>query len=243
MNKIIGRKPVLEALNSDVEIEIIYFARGLQGDVVQRIKNIAKSKSIKTSEIPAEKLNTIAGNANHQGIAALASETKYFELDELITASKNSKYPLLLLLDSIQDPHNIGAILRTAECAGVDGIVTTVHNSASFTDTVQKVSAGALSLVKICKVNNLVNAIEELKKSGFWVVGSSLEKSRDYDTVDYKMPVALVLGNEEKGIRRLVADKCDFIVKIPMTGRLQSLNVSVASGILLFEILRQRKGE
>lgn len=243
MNKIIGRKPVLEALNSDVEIEIIYFARGLQGDVVQRIKNIAKSKSIKTSEIPPEKLNTIAGDANHQGIAALASETKYYELRELVNESKNSKYPLLLLLDSIQDPHNIGAILRTAECAGVDGIVTTVHNSASFTETVQKVSAGALSLVKICKVNNLVNAIEELKKSGFWVVGSSLEKSRDYDTVDYKMPVALVLGNEEKGIRRLVADKCDFIVKIPMTGRLQSLNVSVASGILLFEILRQRKGE
>lgn len=241
MNKIIGRKPVLEALDSDLEIEVIYFAHGLKGDVISRIKSIAKSKNIKTSEIPPAKLNTIANSANHQGIAAIISESKAYSIDEIIEESKKSKFPLLLLLDSIQDPHNLGAILRTAECAGVDGIITTVHNSSSFTETVQKTSAGALSLVKICKVNNLVNAIELLKKEGFWVVGSSLEKSQDYETVDYKMPVAIVVGNEEKGIRRLVSDKCDFIVKIPMPGKLQSLNVSVATGVLLFEILRQRK--
>ena len=144
------------------------------------------------------------------------------------------------MLDTIQDPHNLGAILRTAECSGVDGAVITSHNSADITETVEKTSAGAVSHLKICRVSNLNNSIKELKDAGFWIVGSSLDTDKNHSEVDYKMPVALVVGNEEKGIRKLVAENCDFLVRIPMKGKIQSLNVSVAAGILLFEILRQR---
>jgi len=162
-------------------------------------------------------------------------------LDEIISRSKKSSSPLLLILDSIQDTHNVGAILRSAECSGVNGVIVTKHNSAPINETVVKTSAGATEHVKIAQVNNLANAIEELKENGFWIVGSSLENAKPYTEVDYKIPVALIVGNEEKGIRKLTADKCDFLVQIPMTGKLQSLNVSVATGILLFEINRQRK--
>jgi len=153
---------------------------------------------------------------------------------------KKNKYPLILILDSIQDPRNLGAIIRTAECSGVDGIIITKHNSASINETVIKTSAGAAEHSKICIVNNLVNVIKFLKENGFWVIGASLEESKDYSSLDYKLPAALIIGNEEKGIRRLTADNCDFLIKIPMKGKIQSLNVSVASGIILFEILRQR---
>jgi len=145
-----------------------------------------------------------------------------------------------MILDSIQDTHNVGAILRTAECGGVNGIIVTKHDSAPINATVVKTSAGATEHVKIAKVNNLANTIEILKENGFWLVGSSLENSRPYTEIDYSVPIALIVGNEEKGIRKLTADKCDFLVQIPMTGKLQSLNVSVATGILLFEVLRQR---
>ncbi|MCJ7650609.1 MAG: 23S rRNA (guanosine(2251)-2'-O)-methyltransferase RlmB, partial [Candidatus Lokiarchaeota archaeon] len=149
-------------------------------------------------------------------------------------------FPLLLILDSIQDTHNVGAILRTADCSGVSGIIITKHNSAPINETVVKTSAGATEHVKICQVNNLSQAIKELKDNGFWIVGSSLEGSKPYTEVDYKIPIAVIVGNEEKGIKKLTAENCDFLVYIPMKGKIQSLNVSVATGILLFEILRQR---
>ncbi|MCE7954027.1 MAG: 23S rRNA (guanosine(2251)-2'-O)-methyltransferase RlmB, partial [Chlorobi bacterium CHB7] len=148
---------------------------------------------------------------------------------------------LILILDEIQDPHNVGAILRSAECSGVNGVILTKHNSATITSTVVKVSAGATEHLNICQVNNLSQTIDELKKNGFWIVGSSFENSKNYNEVDYKIPIALIVGNEEKGIRKLTASKCDFLIKIPMSGKIQSLNVSVATGILLFEILRQRQ--
>jgi 23S rRNA (guanosine2251-2'-O)-methyltransferase len=144
------------------------------------------------------------------------------------------------MLDEIQDPHNVGAILRTAECSGLNGVIITKHNSATITSTVTKVSAGATEHLKIRQVNNLSQTIDELKEKGFWIVGSSLENAKNYTEVDFKIPLALIVGNEEKGIRKLTASKCDFLVKIPMSGKIQSLNVSVATGILLFEILRQR---
>ena len=173
---------------------------------------------------------------------AFKSSQRYYELGELIEESKKSVLPFLLLLDSIQDPHNLGAILRTAECAGVDGVIVTTNQSSPITEIVEKISAGAVSYLKICKVNNLVNTIEQLKKDGFWIVGSHLtSESKNYTDIDFKIPLAVVLGNEEKGIRKLVAENCDFLAKIPMNGKIDSLNVSVASGILLFEVLRQRQ--
>ncbi len=241
MNKIFGRKPVLEAINAGVDLEVIYVAYGQHGDVIHKIFNSAKERGIKITQISQKKFNEIARSENAQGVIAVKSVAKFYELNEIIEQSKKSSYPLLLLLDSIQDPHNLGAILRTAECSGVDGILITVNQSSPITETVEKISAGAVSHLKICKVNNLVRAIEQLKKENFWVVGSSLINFREYTSVDYKMPIALVVGNEEKGIRKLVAENCDFLVKIPMLGKIDSLNVSVATGVLLFEILRQQK--
>lgn len=241
MEKIYGRKPVLEAINAGVEIEVIYVAFGQHGEAINKIFASAKKNGIKVTQLSIQKFNDLTGNTNAQGVVALKSGVKFYDLADLIHASKNSKkYPLLLLLDSIQDPHNLGAILRTAECAGVDGVIITTNQSAPVTDTVEKISAGAVSHIKICRVNNLVRTIEQLKKENFWIVGTSLNNSREYTSVDYKMPVALVAGNEEKGIRKLVAENCDFLVQIPMKGRIDSLNVSVATGILLFEIIRQQ---
>jgi 23S rRNA (guanosine2251-2'-O)-methyltransferase len=145
------------------------------------------------------------------------------------------------LLDSVQDPHNLGAIIRSAEAAGVDGIILTTDKSASVNETVEKTSAGAVSNIKICRVTNLNRTIQELKDEGYWIYGSQLEGAQQHTKLDYKNPIALILGNEEKGIRRLVAENCDFLVKIPMKGKTESLNVSVAAGILLFEINRQRE--
>ena len=182
----------------------------------------------------------MAKSDDAQGVIAYKSTQKFYEIDDLISATSNNKFPLLLLLDSIQDPHNLGAILRSAECAGVDGVIMTTNQSAPITETVEKISAGAISHLKICRVTNLVRTMEELKKNGFWIVGTHLSGEKSYTELDYKMPTALVMGNEEKGIRKLVSETCDFLIKIPMRGKIDSLNVSVSTGILLFEINRQR---
>lgn len=240
MQLIIGRKPVLEAINSGEEIEQVFLLYGQKGDIINAIVVAAKKKGIKLSQLPYDKFTAVTANANSQGVAARKSSQKYYSVENIITDSKKTKYPLLLILDSIQDPRNLGAILRTAECSGVDGIIITKHNSASINETVIKTSAGAVEHAKICVVNNLVNTIKVLKDNGFWVIGASLEESKDYSSMDYKLPAALIIGNEEKGLRRLTAENCDFLIKIPMQGKIQSLNVSVAAGIILFEILRQR---
>lgn len=240
MQKIFGRKPVLEALKSDVEIEVVYIAFGQHGDIINQIFSAAKNRGVKITQLATPKFDALADEQNAQGVIAIKSTQKYFELGELIEKSKASPLPLLLLLDSIQDTHNLGAILRSAECAGVDGVIITTNQSAPINEIVEKISAGAVSHLRICKVNNLVRTIEDLKKNGFWIVGTHLNGEKNYNQLDYKMPVALVMGNEEKGIRKLVAENCDFLVKIPMKGKIDSLNVSVSTGVLLFEILRQR---
>jgi 23S rRNA (guanosine2251-2'-O)-methyltransferase len=241
MNLIVGRKPVLEAINSGEELEQIYILYGQKGNIIDAIRVAAKKRGIKCNQIPLEKFRALIQNTNAQGIAAIKPVYKFHSLDGIISGAKSLSNPLLLILDSIQDTHNVGAILRTAECSGVNGIIVTKHNSAPINTTVVKTSAGATEHVKIAQVNNLANTIDKLKENGFWIVGSTLDNSQSYTTVDYNTPIALIVGNEEKGIRKLTADKCDFLVKIPMTGKLQSLNVSVATGILLFEILRQRE--
>ncbi len=250
MNLIIGRKPVLEAINSGEEIEQVYILYGQKGGIINSIRIASKKKGIKCNEIPLTKFKTYVNQGNTQGVIALKTDQKFYSLDEIIRESKNSVYPLLLILDSIQDTHNLGAILRTAECSGVNGIIVTRYNSAPVNSTVIKTSAGAAEHVKICMVNNLSNVLKELKQNGFWIIGSYLEDSKkevstvkDYIDIEYTIPVALVIGNEEKGIRRLTAESCDFLVQIPMKGKIQSLNVSVATGIILFEILRQRKNK
>lgn len=240
MQKIFGRKPVLEALKSKSEIDQIYLQFGLHGEIVDQIKFFSKKNNIKISQLSLQRFNQIAEGKNTQGIIAIKNNFSYSEIDEILIDAENSKFPLLLLLDSIQDPHNFGAIIRTAECAGVNGIITTIKNSATVNNTVEKTSAGAINHIKIARANNFVSIIEILKQNRYWIVGSKLGNSQNYTTIDYKQPIALIVGNEEKGIRPLVAENCDFLAEIPMKGKIQSLNVSVATGVLLFEIIRQR---
>ncbi len=240
MNLIVGRKPVLEAINSGEELEQVYILYGQKGGIIDAIITAAKKRGIKVNQVTPDKFKALTDHPNTQGIAARKSSQKFFQLEEIISSAKKKQYPLILLLDSIQDTHNLGAILRTAECSEVDGIITTKHHSAPINETVVKTSAGATEHLKIAQVNNLVQTIKELKENGFWIIGSSLENPRPYTEVDYKIPAAVIVGNEEKGIRRLTAENCDILVNIPMKGKIQSLNVSVAAGVLLFEILRQR---
>ena len=242
MQLIIGRKPVLEAINSGAELEQVVISYGQTGGIIETIIIACKKKGIKCNQISTSKFSALVTSQNSQGVAAIKTQQKYFTLTQLIIDSKKATYPLILILDSIQDTHNVGAILRTADCVGVDGVIITKHNSAPINETVAKTSAGAIEHLKVCPVTNLADAIRELKDKGFWIVGSSLQNSKPYTKVDYKIPIALILGNEEKGIRRLTADSCDILVNIPMKGKIQSLNVSVAAGVLLFEILRHRSG-
>lgn len=239
MKKIYGRKPVLEAIKSGQEIEQILIPFGAKGSFYNELKTTAKKSKIKVTELPQHKFQQLEKGNNTQGVIANIPEFNFSSVEEILESCKDIKNPRLLLLDSIQDPQNLGAILRSAECFGVDGVLITTHQSSQITETVEKTSAGAINHLKIAKVTNLVQEMKFLKDNGFWTVGSTLaENSQDYKTVDYKMPTALVMGNEEKGIRDLVAKNCDFLVHITMKGKIQSLNVSVAAGILLAEIAK-----
>lgn len=240
MQKIFGRKPVLEALKSKSNFDQIYIQFGIHGSIIDQIKKLAKQQGVKLTQLSPNKFNQHSDGKKTQGIVAIKTEFHYSEIDEILIEAEKSDFPLLLLLDSIQDPHNLGAIIRTAECSGVNGIITTIRNSASVNNTVVKTSAGATNHLKIARVNNLIPTIDILKQSGYWIVGSKLGNSQPYTTIDFKQPIAIIVGNEEKGIRHLIVEKCDFLAEIPMQGQIQSLNVSVATGILLFEVLRQR---
>lgn len=241
MNLIVGRKPVLEAIKSGEQLEKIYLLFGQKGDTIYEIKKLSRQHKIHITELPINKFKKFSSLSNAQGVIALKSLQKYYSVDEIINKAKKSTYPTILVLDSIQDPHNLGAILRTAECAGINGILITIHESAVINETVVKTSVGATEHLMIAKVPNLSQTVDILKENGFWIIGTSLLNSKDYGDLDYKMPLVIIMGNEEKGIRPIIAKKCDFLVKIPLMGKLQSLNVSVASGIILYEILRQRK--
>ncbi len=245
---IIGRKPVLEAIKSGAEIERIYIVRGNKGGIIIDIFREAKKRNIKVNEVPQQKIQQYSKSENSQGVVALKSSFNYSGLEEILVPVKKKKdsnpdyKPLLLILEQIQDTHNTGAILRTAEAAGVDGIIITKHNSAPINATVEKTSAGAVSHLKIHQANNLVNTLKVLKDEGFWIFGSTLGGSKPMYELDFNLPAAVIVGNEEKGIRKLTADNCDFLINIPMTGKIQSLNVSVAAGVLLYEVIRQRRG-
>lgn len=240
MKIIIGRKPVLEALNSGEKIEQVIFLYGQHGGIIDAIRTAAKKRGIKISELSPDKFAGISDNPNSQGVIARISHLNFYTAEEILSSPKRSEYPLYVILDSIQDPHNAGAIIRTAECCGADGIFYTQHNSAPVNETVIKTSAGAAEHMKMCQVPNLINLLKLLKDNGCWIFGSSLENAVNYTEPDYKMPAAVIFGNEEKGIRRLTAENCDVLIKIPMHGSIQSLNVSVSAGVILFEMVRKR---
>lgn len=239
--KIYGRKPVLEALNSKAPITKIYIQFGTRGEGIDAIRALSAKLLIPLQELPAPKFSKLIDQDKEtQGVIALRAEFKTYRLVELLDKFPLAEKPVFLALDSIQDPHNLGAIIRTAEAAGVNGIIVTKYNSAPLNDTVMKSSAGAVEMVKIALVDNLAQALQLMKEKGYWVVGTSLKATKSHREIDYDMPLVLVMGSEGKGLRPLVERHCDFLAKIPMRGKTNSLNVSVATGIILFEAVKAR---
>lgn len=190
--------------------------------------------------LPRPELDRMAGNNAHQGVVAVTSAKQYNDLDDVVGA-KRGEHSLIVVLDGIEDPHNLGAVLRTADAAGVDGVVIPERRAASVTAIVAKASAGASEHLPIAKVTNIARTLEELKEKNLWIVGLDERGTQAYDSLDYNMDCAVVLGAEGKGIHELVRKKCDFLVSIPMLGKVPSLNVSVAAGVVLYEIVRQRR--
>jgi len=241
---LIGKQPVLEALNSDTPIEKIYLLHRMHSGLVEKIRSQAKRRGIPLVEISAERLRELTTDAHSQGVAALVSAKSYVEPEDLLEAARtNGEQPLLLILDEIEDPQNLGALIRSAECAGVHGVIIPKHHSASMNETVAKTSAGATAHMPIARVTNIAQTLDDLKTNGVWIVGADMAGEKAYYDADYRGPTAIVVGNEGKGIRRLVKEKCDFLVKIPMYGKIESLNVSVSGALLMFEAARARHQE
>lgn len=241
MNIIAGRKPVIEALNAGIPVEKIYILRGAHGEPLDTIRQLARQKNILCTDADKHLIEKLSRDTNTQGVVAVIGTKEYADVDEIlaIAASKNEK-PFLLLFDEIEDPHNLGALIRTAVCLGAHGGIIPKHNAAPVNATVAKTSAGASVHFPIAKVTNIVAAIEELKEKGVWIVGSDAHAEKRFTEIDYTLPIALVIGNEGKGIRRLVKEYCDFLVKIPMAGSFDSLNASVAGALVMYEVFRKR---
>lgn len=241
MNVIYGINSVSEALKARGRgFEWVGIAKERHDLRLQRVIEECRRNSIAVRFLSRSELDRIASTGAHQGVVAVTSSKQYTDLDDVI-ASKHGEYSLLVILDGVEDPHNLGAILRTSEAAGANGVVIPERRAAGVTGTVAKASAGASAHLPIARVTNIARTLEELKAKNIWTVGLDERGKQNYDTVDYKMNCALVLGAEGKGLHDLVAKKCDFLVSIPMLGKVPSLNVSVAAGVVLYEIVRQRR--
>lgn len=237
-----GIHPVQEALRSGTAIDRIYIGDGRKGSGIQEIVHEAKRQGIEVRFEPYERLAKRAqGNANHQGVVAVTVTFAYASLETLLNVAKRrGEPPFLIVLDQIQDPHNFGAILRSAECAGAHGVIIAKRKAAEVTPIVVKAAAGATSHLPICRVTNIAETLEELKQHGLWIIGSSNQAAQAFTDADLTGAIALVIGNEGEGIRRLVAERCDLMVLIPLYGKVSSLNASVASALLAFEVRHQR---
>jgi len=239
---IAGKHPVLEALRSGRELNKIWIADGAQKSLTGPIVAEAKKQGIVVQFVDKRKLDALVPDVTHQGVVAQAAAFSYAELEDLLTiAQERGETPFFLLLDEIEDPHNLGSILRTAECTGVHGVIIPKRRSAGLTATVLKTSAGAAEHVAVARVTNLAQTIDRLKEAGVWVTGTDVAAAQDVYATKLDMPLAIVIGNESKGIGRLIKEKCDFLVKLPMLGQLNSLNASVAAGVLMYEAVRQRR--
>lgn len=243
MNKekiIFGLNPVLESLRSNPQkIRKILVAEGRSGVSLEEIISLTRLHNIPLQKISRHALNKYT-NQNHQGIVALVSSSDYVDEEELLGMLAQKPQSLSLILDGIEDPRNFGAILRTAECAGVDAVFIPERRAVGLTETVAKTSAGASEYIKVARVKNINNLIEKLKQIGVWIVGADAKADKIYTEWDWTGKCALVLGSEGKGIHHLTKQKCDVLVKIPILGRIESLNVSVAAGVILYEAIRQR---
>lgn len=235
-----GRNPVSEAVRSNRPIDKILVARGEKSGAVVGILAKAKQKQIPIKEVDRTKLDYITGSTNHQGIIAFAAVKEYSTVEEIFEYAESlNEAPFIVVLDELEDPHNLGAIIRTAECAGVHGVIVPKRRSASLSYTVGKASAGAVEYMRVARVTNIASLLDELKERGVWVYGADMDGT-DYRKCDFSGACAIVIGNEGKGISRLVREKCDVIVSLPMKGKINSLNASVAAGILMYSAMDNR---
>ncbi len=233
---LIGRNAVTEALKSDREIDTLILMRNNNNPALSRLASMAKEKGAVVKEVDSKKLDFMCGGANHQGVAAYVAAHEYASVEDIFTyAEEKGEAPFIVVCDEIEDPHNLGAIIRTAECAGVHGVIIPKRRSASLNFTVGKTSAGALEYMRVARVSNLASTIDELKEKGCWVYGADMDGT-DYKKTDFSGAVVLVIGSEGKGIGKLIRQKCDAIVSLPMKGNINSLNASVAAGILMYEV-------
>jgi 23S rRNA (guanosine2251-2'-O)-methyltransferase len=243
MHVIYGINSVSEALKARGRaFEWVGMAKERHDLRLQRLIEDCRKTGIPVRFLQRTELDRMAGNAAHQGVVAVTSAKQYNELEDVI-AAKRGQYSLIVVLDGVEDPHNLGAILRTADAAGANGIVIPERRAAAVTGTVTKASAGASEHLPIAKVTNISRTVEELKENNIWTVGLDERATQTYDALDYNMDCALVLGGEGKGLHDLVKRKCDFLVSIPMLGKVASLNVSVAAAVVLYEIVRQRRAK
>lgn len=237
---IIGRNPVMEALRAGREIDSLLVARGERSGSIRQLLAICREKGIVVKEVDAKKLESLCGHANHQGVAAYAAAHTYASVEDLLArAQERGEPPFFIVCDEVEDPHNLGAIIRTAEAAGAHGVIIPKRRAASLSFAVAKASAGALEHLPVARVSNLAATLTGLKQAGLWIYGADMSGT-SYCETDYTGPCALVIGSEGHGLSRLIRERCDFTVSLPMRGKINSLNASVAAGIFMYEIARQR---
>ncbi|MDR0880418.1 MAG: 23S rRNA (guanosine(2251)-2'-O)-methyltransferase RlmB [Clostridioides sp.] len=238
-----GRNPVIEAIKSGREIDKIMVANSAKEGSIKKLLGMAKEKNLVIQYVERQKLDEISESHAHQGVIAQVSEYSYWDLDELIAETKKKdEDPFFIILDEINDPHNLGAIIRTADAVGAHGVIIPKRRSVNVTPVAIKASAGAIEYVPVCKVTNIVNTIKRLKEEGLWIAAVDMDGDAFYKQ-NMKGPLGLVIGSEGYGISRLVKENCDFNVSMPMVGHVTSLNASVAGSIILYEVLKQRIGK
>jgi 23S rRNA (guanosine2251-2'-O)-methyltransferase len=241
-DQIEGRNSVMELIESGRDINKIFVQAGERHGSINKIIAMAKERKILIAEVDKNKINQMAQTPNHQGIIAIVPPFDYCDVDDILfEANSRQEDPFVVILDRIEDPHNLGSIIRTAETAGVHGIIIPKRRAASVNSTVNKTSAGAVEHMKIARVNNLVETMNYLKEKGLWICGTDMDTKTYYYEQNFKGPLAIVIGSEGFGMSRLVKENCDFLVKIPMKGKITSLNASVSAGIVIYEAVKQKK--
>lgn len=239
-----GRNSVIELLESGRDINKIYISDGEKHGSINKIIAMAKQRKVLITEVNKTKLKEMAKTDNYQGVIAIVPPFEYCDVDDILQEAKNkNENPFIVILDGIEDPHNLGSIIRTAETAGVHGIIIPKRRAASVNSTVAKVSAGAVEYMKIARVNNLNETIKDLKEKGVWICGTDINTNTYYDKQDLTGPIAIVIGSEGFGMSRLVKENCDFLIKIPMKGHITSLNAAVSAGIVIYEAVKQKKNK
>lgn len=241
---IYGRNPIIEAMDSGRSFDKIFLQDGLRHSVISKISAMAKERKIPFKFVNKHKLDELAQGGNHQGVVAFAAVHEYASVEDILEkAASRGEAPFIIIADSLSDPHNLGSIIRTANASGAHGVIIPKNRSVTLNSTVAKVSAGAVEYTMVARVSNLAQTIEKLKEKGVWIAGTDLSATQYHTEADLKGPLAIVIGSEGSGMSRLVREKCDFLVKIPMIGEIESLNASVAAGILIYEALRQRSAK